>query len=330
MSVEVYEPVQLVVDNLVLQGTEANLVPENAVSKAYVDSHISSSISALVNGAGASLDTLREIGLALNNDANLATTLTNSISAEATARVAGDATLLTQINTKVTDVGNWAGNLVHVEQVARIAGDLDESKRAMTAESKEATDRATADASLQSQITALSGSSGASVSTLQAQITAEVSARSSGDSILRTDFNEGDRLINEQLSTLSMNLENEGTSRNDADVELSTRCDNLVTSVFNEKAERKSEDVLIRASIVAVNEDLVAESLERGSAVSALQSSKFNKSGGSLSGEVTLDSYLNFGTNWRVKASADGSKIIFQHKKSDGVWRNAIPFIASV
>ena len=87
MSVEVYEPVQLIVDNLVLQGTEANLVSTNAVSKAYVDSHISSAVSALVNSAPATLDTLEEIATALNNDANLATTLTNSTGSEATARM---------------------------------------------------------------------------------------------------------------------------------------------------------------------------------------------------------------------------------------------------
>ena len=96
---------------------------------------------------------------------------------------------------------------------------------------------------------------------LQQQILAEVGARSFEDSIIRTDFNEGDRLINERLSTLGMNLEIEGTSRNDADVELSTKCADLVTSIFNEKSERKSEDVLIRASIVTVNEDLAGNLL---------------------------------------------------------------------
>ena len=33
---EVYEPVQLIVDNLVLSGLEANIASANAVSKAYV------------------------------------------------------------------------------------------------------------------------------------------------------------------------------------------------------------------------------------------------------------------------------------------------------
>jgi len=302
---EVYEPVQLIVDNLVLQGVEANLVPTNAVSKAYVDSHISSAVSALVNAAPATLDTLKEIATALGNDANLASSLTNSIGAEATARIAADATLLADINKKVTDVGNWAGNLVHVEQVARIAGDADESKRAMAAESKEATDRATADAGLQSQITALSGSSASSVSSLQTQITAEVSARTSQDSTLRADFNEGDRMINERLDTLSMSLENETTDRSVVDMELSTKCENLVTSIFNEKAERKSEDVLIRASIVTVNEDLASESIERANADAGLQSQINALSGSSGSSVSSLQSQIETEVTARSGADTD-------------------------
>ncbi len=61
-----------------------------------------------------------------------------------------------------------------------------------------------------------------------------------------------------------------------------------------------------------------------------LASSKFDKVGGSVSGDIVLDSYLQFGSNWRVKGSADGSRLVFQHKKLDNVWRNAVPFIASV
>ena len=98
MSVEVYEPVQLIVDNLVLQGLEANLVSTNAVSKSYVDNHISSAVSALVASAPGTLNTLNEIALALGNDANLATTLANSISSEANTRALADAGLQTQIN----------------------------------------------------------------------------------------------------------------------------------------------------------------------------------------------------------------------------------------
>ena len=96
---EVYEPVQLhelIVDNLVLKGLEANLASDNAVSKAYVAAHITSAVSSMVNSAPDTLDTLKEIATALNNDANLATTLANSISSEATARSLADAGLQTQ------------------------------------------------------------------------------------------------------------------------------------------------------------------------------------------------------------------------------------------
>ena len=55
----------------------------------------------------------------------------------------------------------------------------------MAAESKEATDRANGDAGLQSQITALAGSSGSSVSTLQSQIDTEVTAHTEADTGLR-------------------------------------------------------------------------------------------------------------------------------------------------
>ena len=65
------------------------------------------------------------------------------------------------------------------------------------------------------------------------------------------------------------------------------------------------------------------------SSISNLDNYKMNKSGGNFSGEVVMDSYLRFGPNWRVKGSADGVRLVFQHMKADGVWRNAVPFIAS-
>ena len=48
-------------------------------------SHIDTAVSNLVNGAGASLDTLKELADALGNDANLASTLTAQIALKADA-----------------------------------------------------------------------------------------------------------------------------------------------------------------------------------------------------------------------------------------------------
>ena len=64
--------------------------------------------------------------------------------------------------------------------------------------------------------------------------------------------------------------------------------------------------------------------------VTSLQDDKMNKSGGNFSGDIKLvDSYLNFGDNWRVEASGDGSRIVFEFLKA-GVWKPALPFICKV
>lgn len=60
------------------------------------------------------------------------------------------------------------------------------------------------------------------------------------------------------------------------------------------------------------------------------EATKANLSGADFSGAVKMFEYLHFGENWRVKASVDGARIVFQHKKADGSWKNAVPFICSV
>jgi hypothetical protein len=271
---EVYEPVKLIVDNLVLTGAEVDLANDNAVSKSYVDSKVSSAVNALVNSAPGALDTLNEIALALNNDANLASTLTSAIGAESTARSLADAGLQTQINTLSAATGGSGGtslqSQINDEIVARMIDIQSERDRASLAESTEATARSVADALLQNSLNA------------------EQSARESADAI-----------SSDRIDILSMSLENETTFRSEEDALLGGRID--------------------------------AEVIARQNDVTNLVSSKFDKVGGSIAGDVKLvDSYLNFGDNWRVKASADGSKIVFQHKKLDNVWRTAIPFICSV
>ena len=177
--------------------------------------------------------------------------------------------------------------------------------------SSEANSRSLADVNLQNQINTLSSAaSGSGGSSLQSQITAEISARASAVSAEETralaaeSKEASDRAAGDTL--VQSNLNAEATSRLNADNALGGRVD-------TEVSERKSADTALSTS------------------VTALQNDKFNKAGGDISGNVKLvDAYLNFGDNWRVKASGDGSKIVFQHRKADLVWRTAIPFICSV
>jgi hypothetical protein len=96
----------------------------NTAMKSYVDSQITS----IVGGAPTVLDTLGEIATALNNDANVAATLTNSIAA-----VNGNvANLTTNVSSINSDVANLTTNVSSINSdvanlttnVSSIAGDV--------------------------------------------------------------------------------------------------------------------------------------------------------------------------------------------------------------
>ena len=83
------------------------------------------------------------------------------------------------------------------------------------------------------------------------------------------------------MTAIQSNLTAEASSRLYADNALGVRVDDEITGC-------QSADTALNTS------------------VTAFQNDKFNKADGSLSGDVKLvDAYLNFGDNWRVKASAD-------------------------
>ena len=70
------------------------------------------------------------------------------------------------------------------------------------------------------------------------------------------------------------------------------------------------------------------EAASRIEAANGLESLKANLSGATFTGPVQHDSYLNFGVNWRVKGSADGTRLVFERLK-EGVWKTAVPFISA-
>ncbi len=80
---------------------------------------MTSAVSALVNAAPGTLDTLKEIATALNNDANLATTLANSISSEANTRALAEADLQTKITALSAATGGSGGTQITAEISAR-------------------------------------------------------------------------------------------------------------------------------------------------------------------------------------------------------------------
>ena len=249
---------RLEVDKVILHS---QLPPDefDAVSRNYVDtadagvkSYVDGKVAALVDSAPSTLNTLKEIAQALNNDANLASTLVASIASESTAR-------------------------------------------------------SVADAALQSSISALSLSS-ANALIQEAAARSQAIAQAVGD-------------ISETTSSLRSDLDSEISNRGQAIAQAVGDISETTSSLQSLNAE------VSRAT--AADNDHVSRLNGHDSSISNLDSIKMNKSGGNFSGEVMMDSYLKFGPNWRVKGSADGVRLVFQHMKADGVWRNAVPFIAS-
>ena len=276
MSNEIYEPVTLIVHDLVLQGVQddATLASDNAVSKSYVDTKVSTAISQLINGSPATLDTLKEIADALGNDANLASVLTAQIAAvnasvasESASRAASDATINAYIATE------------SVASAVAVQGVRDEAKTesafVRNALSDESKARTASDVALDALFNTEKGVRDAFRVEDKLEVASEVANRESA------------------VNDLNMLLSEESSTRVSADNAMDVK-------MADETKAREDADAL-----------------------------KFDKAGGHV-GEVTLDSYLYFSSNWRVFCSNDGSKILFQHKKADGVWRTALPFICAV
>ena len=131
----------------------------------------------------------------------------------------------------------------------------------------------------------------------------------------KKDREDADTGLSGRIDVVSASLENEQSDRSSADAGLSGRIDVVSASLENEQSDRSTADAGLSGRIDV--------EVKRAEDVEAL---KFDKSGGAVSGDLTLDAYLNFGTNWRVKASGDGSRIVFEFKRG-AVWKTALPFI---
>ena len=304
------EPTYIEIDELVLTGDQTGtLLGTNAVTKSYVDIHITSAVDALVASAPGTLNTLKEIADALGNDANLASVLTTSINA---------------VSASVT-----------AEAVRATASEVTEKARAETAEAslsaalsaEEATRVAWQSAEEAVRVSDLSAETSAresAVSDVSFLLQEESSSRVSGENALNGRVDDEKKVSSDAVSAeasaresavsdLSFLLQEESSSRVSGENALNVRVDD----------EKKVSSDAVSAEASARESADSAEASARASA----DALKFDKSGGSVSGEVTLDSYLNFGSNWRVKASADGSRIVFEYLRA-GVWRSAVPFIS--
>ena len=231
---------KLYADNLVA-GVDLSGIATNAAA-----------IAALTNGAPELLNTLDELANALGDDENFATTVTNQIASETTARTNADNALSGRLDTLEADPTTQAA--LTAESVARINADNALSGRLDTLEADpttatdlaaEATARTNADNALSGRLDTLEADP-----TTQTLLDAETTARTNADTLLsgRLDTLEAD-------PTTASALAAEATTRADADTALSGRLDTLeadpttATAVTNaiavETAARQAADALL-------------------------------------------------------------------------------------
>ena len=125
----------------------------------------------------------------------------------------------------------------------------------------------------------------------------------------------------------------------DAELALSTAiADEYKSRVDAVAQEAKDRDSAISAAVSAESLIRIAAELDLDGKITAeqqraegVEAGKANLSGAMLEGGplVVLDSYLQFGDNWRVRGSFDGKRLVFEHKRPNGPWRTALPFITS-
>lgn len=131
-------------------------------------------------------------------------------------------------------------------------------------------------------------------------------------------------------ASLETKLETESARAMASEASLETKLETESARAMASEASLETKLETESARAMASEASLETKIEQESNRAQDVESGKANLSGADFSGPVKLFDYLNFSENWRVKASVDGARIVFQHKKADGVWRTAVPFICSV
>jgi hypothetical protein len=112
---------------------------------------------------------------------------------------------------------------------------------------------------------------------------------------------------------------------------LSGLISNVSMGIETEQGARAFADTEIKTSVESEVIRAVAQENFLNEEIQGLASNKLSKEGGTMNGDLHLDTYLYFSSNWRVSGSENGSKLTFEHFKSDSqTWKIALPFICSI
>ena len=205
------------------------------------------------------------------------TTLQGNIDSEASSRASADSAIQSELDATQSGAGLGAGGSYsansstnYITSVSTLVG-ADEAldaqiKTNADAISSEASTRASADTTLQSNIDSEASSRASADTTLQSNIDAEETARQSADSTLQTNINDEASSRASADTTLQSNIDAEETAR--------------IAAVSGEATARASADTTLQSNIDS-------EASTARAAESALDAAKANLSGASFTGDVS-------------------------------------------
>ena len=286
---------KLYADNLVA-GVDLSGIATNAAA-----------IEALTNGAPDLLNTLNEIAAAIGDDENFATTITNQISTESTARTNADNALSGRLDTLEADP--TTGAALTAETNARTTADTALSNRLDTLEADpttqtlltaETTARTAADSALSGRLDTLEADP-----TTGAALTAETNARTSADTALsgRLDVLEADPTTQAALDSASLTLSNsiaaEETARIAADALLMPKAGGVFTGAVTGIAptadlhfatKKYADDLVANVDLSQVEQnrlDIIQEIADRAAAITALTNGQVATNATNISANAT-------------------------------------------
>ena len=291
---------------------------DEVTRKDYVDTKVSTAIANLVDSSPQALNTLKEIADALNNDSNLAVTLTNQINSEAAARTLEDGHLSSRINSANSQISK-ANSDITSEVQNRISAVNTETARATA---KEAELQGLIDAEVVAREIAVSqvqSSLDSSVDTLTASISSETDSRVYAISEVRGELQSAVNTLNSSIS-----------DDNSRALSAESALDAGISNVNN----------ALNLSVGILNTNISGEYSRAFDAENALDAAKLDKSASyskDANGhfKVASAAYLVIGDRWRISCNSGDSeqrRLVFEYKTiigDDSSWSVGVPFIQS-
>ena len=256
-------------------------LPQHLTNKLYVDTQLAvnaAAIEAVVGGAPELLNTLNELAEAISDDENFATTVTNSIATESSARSSADVTLQSNIDAE-------AASRVAADNLLTVNLNTEITDRQL-ADTTETAARIAADNTLTTNLAT-------EVSDRQSAVAAEEAARIAADNTLTAN-------LNQEISDRQTAITNESSARATADTTLQSNIDAEAASRIaadNTLTTNLAQEVSDRTAAVSAEETArIAADTAEASARAAADALLLPLAGGTMSGAIVMGQAAGSGT----------------------------------